>query len=566
MFIGANTILVLSLVLIIGAMGGALAKRAHLPSVTGQILIGVLIGPSVLHFFDIATIDHLQPFTHFALGLMAVAVGNHLHLRKLRNAKKRLSLLLLFESTLTPAIVFAALYAAPRTSWQLAMLVAALSVSTAPATILAIVKESRGKGVFVKTLVAGVALNNIACICLFEVARTAALASLNPASGSTLVDVVIAPFRQLGAAALLGGGAGIALILTTRRMVRPEKLTTASIIAILLTTGLARHLGVSTPLACLFLGMTLANLTPSKDEIGHGVFANFESAIFAVFFTLAGMELDFGYLVPAGLLALLVFAARVGGKLLSARLAMRLAGATKRLRNNLGTALIPQAGLAVGLILLVVDDPSFATVRDLLLAIGLTVVTLNEIVGPLLTRRALARSGDADKDRARVIDFIHEENIVTDLASETKEEAIEKLVDVLIETNHLKIDRARLLDSVLEREREMSTCFGEGLAIPHGELEEGTSMLGAMGISRKGLHFETPDGQPVHCMILLATPSMARDRHLEVLAALARSVGSDHAIRAQLYNAKSPAHAYELLHAHEGSIDFNYFLDDEQND
>jgi len=566
MLIGANPLLVLSIVLVVGAMGGALAKRLHLPSVTGQILLGVLLGPSVLHLIDEATLRHLSPLTHFALGLMAVAVGNHLHLRKLRNAKKRLTLLLLFEATLTPALVFGALVAAPKSSWQLAMLLAALSVSTAPATILALVKETRAKGVFVKTLVAAVALNNIACICLFEVARTAARASMNPGAGQTLLDAMIAPFRQLGASALVGGGIGLALVIATRRVVRSDRLTTASIIAILLTAGLASHLGVSTPLACLFLGVVLANLTPDKDEIGHGVFANFEGAIFAVFFTLAGMELHFGYIIPAGVLAILMFGSRIAGKLLSARFAMRLAGATQSMRSYLGPALVPQAGLAVGLILLVTDDPSFVSVRDMLLAVGLTVVTLNEIVGPLLTRSALARSGDAGKDRARVIDFLHEENIVTGLSASSKEEAIEKLVDVLIQSNHLRIDRERLLDSVLERERSMSTCFGEGFAIPHGELEEGTTMLGAMGISKEGLLFETPDGQPVHCMFLLATPAMARDRHLEVLAALARSVGSDHTVRQQLYSAKSPAHAYELLHAHEGSVDFNYFLEDDLGD
>lgn len=557
----ANPLLVLSLILVAGAFGGAVSRRLKVPSVTGQILVGVLMGPSALHVFEHSALAGLQPFTHFALGLMAVAVGSHLQVRKLRNAKKRLLLLVLFESIVTPLAVFLAVTPAMNGAWRIALLVAALSVSTAPATILALVKESQAKGAFVKTLVAGVALNNIACISLFEVARTVARAA---GAGATLdVGVVlIAPLRQLAAAGALGVGAGAALILATRNVVRPERLTTASMIAILLTIGLGNHLGISVPLSGLFLGMALANLTPEKEEIGHEVFTNFEGAIFAVFFTLAGMELAFDHLAVVGGVALVAFVSRAFGKYVSAHLAMRLAGATRRIRENLGIALVPQAGLALGLVLLVTSDPAFAAYRATLLAVCLTLVTLNELVGPILTRRALHRSGDAGKDRARVLDFIHEENIVTNLRAATMEQAIEKLVDVLIETNHLVLDRDRLLRQVLERERGMSTCFGDGLAIPHGELEEGRAMLGAIGISREGLDFETPDGRPVHCMILLATPSSQRDRHLEVLAALARAVSSDHAIRDQLYAARSPAHAYELLHVYDESEDYNRFLDD----
>lgn len=559
----ANPLLILSLVLVAGTFGGAVSRRLKLPSVTGQILVGVLMGPSVLHVFEHRALTALQPFTHFALGLMAVAVGSHLHLRKLRNAKKRLSLLVLFEAVLTPLAVFLAVSPLLST-WRVALLVAALSVSTAPATILAIVKESQAKGAFVKTLIAGVALNNIACISLFEVARTVSRAA-GTGAAVDLGVVLIAPLRQLAAAGALGVGAGAALILATRNVVRPERLTTASMIAILLTVGLGNHLGISVPLSGLFLGMALANLTPEKEEIGHEVFANFEGAIFAVFFTLAGMELVFEHLVAVGGVALVAFVARASGKYVAAHAAMRLAGATRRIRENLGIALVPQAGLALGLVLLVTSDPAFAATRGTLLAVCLTLVTLNELVGPILTRRALHRSGDAGKDRARVIDFIHEENIVTKLRAATKEEAIEKLVDVLIETNHLVLDRDRLLRQVLDRERGMSTCVGDGLAIPHGELDGGAAMLGAIGISREGLDFETPDGRPVHCIILLATPASQRDRHLEVLAALARAVSSDHAIRDQLYAARSAAHAYELLHVYDESEDYNRFLEDAES-
>jgi len=87
-------------------------------------------------------------------------------------------------------------------------------------------------------------------------------------------------------------------------------------------------------------------------------------------------------------------------------------------------------------------------------------------------------------------------------------------------------------------------------------------MSGVMALSREGLDLPTPDGRPVHCMVLLGTSSEERDRHLLVLASLARTIGSDLAFQDLLFNATSPAHAYELLHGEE-SEGFNYFLEGE---
>jgi Kef-type K+ transport system membrane component KefB/mannitol/fructose-specific phosphotransferase system IIA component (Ntr-type) len=552
-------LLTLAVILVAGVLAGIAARRAHMPAVTGQILVGILIGPSVLNLAGIDAIHGLHPITNFALGLIAVAVGNHLNLKRLRNAGRRLFLLVLLESTLTPLLVFLAL-GLTGASPSFAFLLAAMAISTAPATIVAIVKEGRAKGVFVKTLVAAVALNNMACIAFFELAHRVARSGAT-GGGEDLWGTALAPLRVLAVSAVLGFAVGGLLVLATRRMVRSDQLATASMVAILLTAGLADFLGFSSLLACLFLGTALANLTPDRDEIGHRVFDNFEAAILAVFFTLAGMELDFSYLVPGGLLALLVVGARLVGKVASGWIAMRLAGAPRRIRRNLGMALVPQAGVAVGLVLLVQEDPALEGIRQLFLAVGLTSVTLNEIIGPVLTRLGLQRSGEMGRDRARLIDFLHEEHILVGLRGATKEEAIARLADHLVSTHHLSLDKESFLEGVLRREREFSTCLGHGLAIPHGILEHGEGIAGVMGISREGLPFDSPDGEPIHCMVLLATPADQRDRHLEVVAALAKAIGFDPNVQHQLYGAKSPAHAYEILHA-EDAEDFNYFLDE----
>ena len=411
-----NPLLTLSVVVVAGVLAGAAAKLARLPGITGQIVAGVAMGASGLHVFDHHALAALQPVTHFALGLMAVTIGAHLSLKKLRGAGKRLFWLLLAESTITPLLVFFGMVMIPDMEWTSCLLLAALAVSTAPVTIVALVKEARAKGVFVKTLVAAVALNNMSCILLFEVARAIARYELDTSGHHGLIDGLLSPLGQLLRAVVLGGGAALLLNLVRRYVVKPELVSTSGAVAILLTSGLSDYLEVSPLLSCMFLGMIQAN-TVTRDKLADTVFANFEPAILAVFFTLAGLHLSFDQAGKAGLAALLFFSFRGVGKLLSCRWAMKVAEATEGVRRYLGPALLPQAGIAIGLVILLQDDKVFQrhpAILDLFVAIVLTVVTMNEIVGPIATRYALKRSGDAGKDRTRLIDFIQEENIVTE--------------------------------------------------------------------------------------------------------------------------------------------------------
>lgn len=562
----ADSLLILGVVILAGVIAGSLAKRIKLPSVTGQVLIGVLIGHSGLDLFPEEKLRALQPVTVFALGLMTFTIGAHLNFNRLRGAGKRLGYLLICEAILVPLAVI--VFLLPNFELRESALYAALAISTAPATIVALVRETRSRGVFVKTLFAAVALNNLVCVVLFEVARTVARAHLTGDSGEGphVVQFLVGPGLQILTALAIGGGLGFVMHLLTRRvLVGQRRQATASVLSLLLCLGIAGLFDVSPLLACMFLGLVQANLTRHREHLVDSVFENFQQTILAIFFTLAGMHLSFEHAAEAGLLAGLLLTGRFLGKLVAAEAAMRLAGAPDYVRKNLGPALIPQAGVAVGLVVVVKDDPQLSGIADLFTAVVLTVVTINEIIGPLLTRWALGRSGEAGRDRTRLLDFIGEESIVTDLKAASMEEAIEQLTAVLVRSHQLpRSTIAPLRSSVLDREAQVSTVFGGGLAIPHGVLEDGKEMIGVMGISREGLDLPSPDGKPVHCMVLLATPSGQRDRHLEVLAALARTVGADEDFRERLFDARSPAHAYDLLHG-ERADGFNYFLQEDED-
>ena len=131
-----NALFVLAVLLVSGALCGQLARKIHMPSVTGQILAGILLGPSVFHVFGHEAVQGLRPIIHFALGLIAVDVGTHLHLRRLRNSFRRLGVLLLLEITLTPFLVYLVLVLLAGRDWTFGILLGALAVSTAPARCL----------------------------------------------------------------------------------------------------------------------------------------------------------------------------------------------------------------------------------------------------------------------------------------------------------------------------------------------------------------------------------------------------------------------------------------------
>jgi len=298
---------------------------------------------------------------------------------------------------------------------------------------------------------------------------------------------------------------------------------------------------------------------------GEAYLQTISGALFALFYTFAGMRLDFGLVPQAAALVALYFFARLIGKCASAYSAMSLAGVTANVRGYLGIALLPHGGVAVGLILLISGENSGFSeeVRTLVNTVGLSALAINQLLGPSATRFALERSGEAHKDRARLLDFLQEHRIAVGLTGSDREATIRELTAQLYATSKMELSQEEFIKRVIARDDEHSTCLGNGLMIPHAILDEGegNEIRGVLGISPEGLGFDTPDGRVVHAVLLLATPEVERTRHLQVLSAFATAITRDANLVEQLYHARSPAHAYEILHA-DKHADINYFLED----
>ncbi len=558
-----DALLKLAIVLVAGIIGGELVARLRLPKVTGWIGTGILLRWLQLPGLDPAAIDGFAPYMNFVLGYIAFTVGAALYFASLRNAGTRLGLLLLGEALITPTFVLAAFFLLGPLLGPIglrsALVLAAIAIAGAPGTTVLVVGESRAKGILTRTLLAAVALIDMVAVGAFTFASSflrddaVELSSWHTAAASVGVE--------FGLAFLCGASVALLALILNRTIVGPAFLGPVMVAVILGAWGTAVGVGVSGILACTFAGLTLTNVWHDSVRSAEAYLHSIGGVLFAAFFTFAGMKLDFGLVLPMAGLVGLYFAARFFGKYLGAFIAMQLANAPKIVRNNLGLALLPHGGVAVGLILLVQGDPHMKDIEEIVTTIGLSAVAINQLLGPSATRLALSHAGEVGLDRARLLDFLGEQQIIVDLVGQSKEEVVRLLVAQLYATSTLPVSQEEFIAKVLERESRESTCMGDGLMIPHAILDAGDEVKGVLGISSPGLELPTPDDRPVHAVLLLATPQTESKRHLEVLAAFAKAITGDTNLCEQLYHARSPAHAYTILHARDAE-DINYFLED----
>lgn len=570
-----NTLFQMAAVLVAGIVGGELVGRIGLPKVTGWIFTGVLLRAlspyhSAYSGLTGGTVADFRPYMNFVLGYIAFTVGAALHFASLRNSWKRLGLLLLGEAIVTPSVVVLVMYFVGRQinpeviSMRACLLLGAIAIAGAPGTTVLVVQEARAKGILTRTLVAAVALIDMVAVGMFAFV-TAYLAE-GDAGGevwhASWPTALAATAREFGLAFAAGSTIALVALGLTRTVVGPAFVGPTMVAVILGAWGLAAGIDASGILACTFAGILVTNIRHDTVRSTEAYLHSIGGVLFAAFYTLAGMNLDFSLVAAATGLVILYFLARMIGKYIGAFAAMTAAGVPARVRNYLGLALVPHGGVAVGLILLVQSSPRLQDVADVITTVGLAALAINQLVGPSGARLALSRSGEAGKDLPRLLDFLDEHHITVDLAGTTKEEVVRSLAAQLYTTKvKPPIPLEEFVQRVLQREQEATTCLSEGLMIPHAVLEEGEEIMGILGISSQGLHLGAPDGRPVHAVLLLATPEIDRKRHLEVLAAFATAITRDSNLKEQLYHARSAAHAYDVLHADEAE-DINYFIED----
>ncbi|MBN2232523.1 MAG: PTS sugar transporter subunit IIA [Deltaproteobacteria bacterium] len=544
-----NAILAVSILVIAGLLGGRVAKRLHLPGVTGQIVIGVLIGPSVANILPHDVVYHtLQPISSVALGLIAVTIASHLRLNRAPGRQFRVTAIAAGQVV---GSFLAVLYACQWVldSWPVALLLAAIAVSTAAAAPLAVVRETEARGPLVKTMLAVIAVDNVMSLLLYVVVAAVAAWLLDPrpvVAGAVLVEMA----RDIGLSLGLGIAVSGGLLVLSRRLREKYQYVTAIAVAIFFTTGVAVGLGVSPLLPNMMVGFLISNFSPLRREILTAL-DDLEPLIFISFFTLAGTHLDVALLPRMGLVGLVYMLARYGGKVAGAWFGGILSGSEPVVRRNLGLCLVPQAGIAIGLVIALQENPRFIACEPQVTVVVLAAVVISELVGPVLIKRLLISTGEAGREGRQLFGIVPRKAIKLPLRAVEKWAAIEELVDFAVEVYDIPAEqRAPLLASVIEREKSLSTGIGKGIAIPHGTVAGGRAIRGVMGICSPGIDFQSLDGARARVIILMLIPSGCFRDHLRVLAEISKVMSRAETV-ARLAAAESHDAAYHIVFTEE---------------
>ena len=554
-------LLILGIVLIAGGAGGWVARRMHVPSITGNIIAGVILAQTLFHEIHVAR--ELQALSSFAIGLIAVTAGGHFSYRRIHNSLRRILFISIFESCVAVVLVFGVLWMIG-TDFRIALLLGCLAASTAPATTVALIRENLAKGPFVKTLLASVSIDSSICILLFAFIHglLAALYAHGEMAAGFTNGLQQTGWQLIGSLLLAGFMGWISTKLFDNYRYHDFSVF---LVSILIAVGFSFYVGFSPLLTCLFFGAYLGN-SSRQNERRLEALEPAEPLLYTAFFTLAGAAVHLELLAPAGGLCVIYVIVRMVGKGLGAYIGATLAGCSTRIRNCIPLGFVPQAGVALGLVVILQGDPRIPEeVSSFVGTLVLAAVTINEIIGPFFTRMALRRSKEANLDRPRLVEFLDEEYILANLEADDKWEALEKLVDFYATTHNVSASvRQHILETVLQREHESGTAIGNGAAIPHGRVDSGDAIEGVMALCPDGVPFDAYDGQLVRIMMLIVTPKDHEQRHLEVLAGLSTMI-SNEKIRTRLISAIDANDAWEVIESKE-SRNYNYFMEVEDEE
>lgn len=398
--------LAFAILLAAGITVSYLGKAFKLPSVTGYILAGLLLGPSGFGLISETLVGHrLSHFTEIALMLIAFGIGEHIEFKELKKVARSVGYIALAETSTTFILVavscfLATLYSqADNPFWQfpqllsLAFLLASVAVATAPASTLHVVRELEARGPMTSSLIAVIAINNSLAIMSFGVAMAASGNLLASSQGSLLATVFVSG-REIIFALLLGGCTGLLIDFGLHKLKNRGEMLSAGLALLLLCGESARIFHLSPLLAGMAAGCTVIN-RDKRDVRLFRALHDFEPPIYILFFALAGSQLHISALGSAGLIGLCYFVMRLAGKIIGARLGAKAAHSPQAVQQYLGFALAPQAGVAIGLIFLISATPSLDELAAIITPVVLTGVVLSELLGPLLARFALVKAGEA---------------------------------------------------------------------------------------------------------------------------------------------------------------------------
>jgi Kef-type K+ transport system membrane component KefB len=428
----SEPMLLLGLVAILGFYFGRAARFARLPSLIGFMVLGVILGPSLLGLFTDANLESLTFITELALGFVAFSIGAELSLRSLKELGGGIVMIILAESFGAFLVVMLVVFALTK-SWPVALLFGAVAPASAPAGTVAVIQEYRARGSLTKALYAVVGFDDGLAILIFgfaaALAKTVMVGDLLGASAASTgtLAAMRGPALEIIGSLAVGTVLGFAFCQLVRRLHEPRDMLIMTFGVVLAATGLSVLYHMSLILTNMAAGFVLVNTR--REAFVNRVIAPLRDImplLFILFFCLAGAHLKIGDLPKLGAIGVLYILARAAGLIGGSRVGARIGRSPDKIRKWVGLGILSQAGVAIGLSLIIMNDfgdlarrPEIASavarfaalhpgVTPLAydpMAIGAAIITVItatsivfEIVGPILTKIALTKAGEIPTD------------------------------------------------------------------------------------------------------------------------------------------------------------------------
>lgn len=385
----------IALMLICGFAVTRITKRLRLPNVTAYIVAGILIGPYCLNLVPKGVVSGMDFIADIALAFIAFSTGEFFKFDTLKKSGAKVVVITVFEAVLASVLVFIVTYFVLGLELNFSIVLAALASATAPASTVMTIRQTHARGDFVDTLLQVVALDDVVGLVAYSVAISVALAS---ATGAFHAASVLKPLAVNVLVFLLGGLFGVFLKLLLHKRSTDNRLI-VSVALLFAFCGICAMLDVSPLLGCMSMGMIYINLT--GDERLFQQLNYFNPPILLLFFVRSGLNFDLGALVntsesigttPLLVVGVLYFLVRIIGKYAGAFFGCLVTKKDKKVRNFLGLALIPQAGVAIGLAATgartLGGEPGKA-LETIILASSV----LYELIGPACAKLSLYLSG-----------------------------------------------------------------------------------------------------------------------------------------------------------------------------
>ncbi|MBW2288503.1 MAG: cation:proton antiporter [Deltaproteobacteria bacterium] len=391
---------------------GDVLAQFKIPKITGYIVAGVLLGPEVSGFVTAETVSELKLIDELALSFIALAAGGELRLSELRPRARSVMLTLLFTAVLVlPGVAAFVAVARPllpflkagATSelFAVAGIMGAFALARSPSSAIAIINECRARGPFTETVLGVTVVMDLLVIMLFAIVVSFSLVLVNPAATADYAFLLVVA-AELVASIVVGIAVG-GIISFYIRAVKADLLVFILGIAFMIAF-FSHQLGA---LLETFYGLSL-HLEPMLISVTAGFWVqNFSQGgstfmdrigrsslpIYVIFFSLTGAALEVGALRHTWLIASLLVVVRFTLIWLASYAGAALAGDPPAFRRLAGLSYVTQAGVSLGLAGIVVRR--FPEWGGALATVMVAVITLNQLIGPILLEYALTAVGEA---------------------------------------------------------------------------------------------------------------------------------------------------------------------------